>query len=443
MKDRIIDRRETPRGKNLPNRQRFLQRQRAAVKKAVRRKVSESEVEEMASGEKKRIRIPTKGIEEPMFQYDGKTGSIEFVLPGNKEYVPGDLIPRPPCGQGQGSKGSPDGEGEDDFEFEITSDEFLDYIFEDLELPDMVRKSLAHEEEFELERYGLQSSGPPAKMELVRSMHKAHERKLVLRGKKRKEKRRLEQEQEDLQEELKHVTDAQREQEINDRLSEIDEELVVLERKLRSIPFIDDIDIQYRRDEEFPVPITQAVMFCLMDVSGSMTQWDKEVAKRFFLLLYLFMNRNYQRVEIVFVRHTHEAAEVDENEFFYSKETGGTKVSAGLDLINQIVKDRFPISEWNLYCCHASDGDNWEDDENDALNLMNSAIMPMMQYFAYVEIVDESKGGATENSNLWQIYEAVTSEFSNIGMTSVRSLGDIFQVFRGLFKRKKESQEDE
>ena len=100
-----------------------------------------------------------------------------------------------------------------------------------------------------------------------------------------------------------------------------------MRRRWREIPFLDPIDVRFNRFEAVPKPITQAVMFCLMDVSGSMSEEMKDLAKRFFMLLYLFIQRRYRHVEIVFIRHTHHAEEVDEDTFFYSRETGGTVVS--------------------------------------------------------------------------------------------------------------------
>ena len=116
--------------------------------------------------------------------------------------------------------------------------------------------------------------------------------------------------------------------------------------------------MRYRRFEPQPKPVAQAVMFCLMDVSGSMTEHMKDLAKRFFALLYLFLKRRYKHVDIVFIRHTHEAREVDEETFFYSPETGGTVVSTALEEMARIVDDRYPPDDWNIYAAQASDGDN-------------------------------------------------------------------------------------
>jgi uncharacterized sporulation protein YeaH/YhbH (DUF444 family) len=97
-------------------------------------------------------------------------------------------------------------------------------------------------------------------------------------------------------------------------------------------------------------------MFCLMDVSGSMGEREKDLAKRFFMLLHLFLKRRYERLDIVFIRHTHDAQEVDEHTFFYSRQSGGTIVSTALEEMKKIVHDRYATGEWNIYAAQASDG---------------------------------------------------------------------------------------
>ena len=135
----IVDRRPNPKGKSLSNRQRFLARARAEVKSAVQEALRKRKVADVGHGEK--VAIPTRGIAEPNFHHSRRTGRTEHVVPGNKEYIRGDEIPRPTGGEGRGgSQGSPDGSGEDAFEFTLSKEEFLDMFFEDLELPDLVKK---------------------------------------------------------------------------------------------------------------------------------------------------------------------------------------------------------------------------------------------------------------------------------------------------------------
>ena len=121
------------------------------------------------------------------------------------------------------------------------------------------------------------------------------------------------------------------------------DEIATLRKKIDTVPFIDTFDLRFKNYERRPVPSSQAVMFCLMDVSGSMDQATKDIAKRFYVLLYLFLTRTYENVEVVFIRHHTQAKEVDEHEFFYSQETGGTIVSSALKLMTDVVSKPYPV----------------------------------------------------------------------------------------------------
>ena len=127
-------------------------------------------------------------------------------------------------------------------------------------------------------------------------------------------------------------------------------------------------------------------MFCLMDVSGSMTEHMKDLAKRFYMLLYIFLTRRYKHVEIVFIRHTHEAKEVDEETFFHSPETGGTVVSTALDEMRGSSTERYPPADWNIYAAQASDGDNAPNDSEQTRRAAERDDLPACQYFAYLEV---------------------------------------------------------
>jgi Uncharacterized conserved protein len=125
-------------------------------------------------------------------------------------------------------------------------------------------------------------------------------------------------------------------------IQEVEQEIDRLKARINRLPFLDTFDLKYNLLVKQPNPSSKAVMFCLMDVSGSMTQATKDIAKRFFILLYLFLKRNYDRIEVVFIRHHTSAREVDEEEFFYSRETGGTIVSSALKMMQEIMAERYP-----------------------------------------------------------------------------------------------------
>ncbi len=423
----IVDQRTNPRGKSLPNRQRFLTRQKQQVREAVAERIKEGNITDLATGADRRIKLRSKRLDEPTFHH-GKGGVNERVLPGNKKFQTGDRIERPDQGDGDGNEGSPDGEGEDDFYFELGYDEWLNELFEGMEIPNQIKKSLAGADQFELRRAGFQSDGPPNKMDLARTKQRSIARRYAFRAPHIRAKHALEKELRELEQVIANANgrEVSREQE---RIVEIHAELEILQRKIKRVPFLDTFDLRYRRHEFVPIPVTKAVMFCMLDVSGSMGEWEKEMAKRFYVLLYLFLQRNYEKVEIVFIRHTTEAKEVTEVEFFTSRESGGTVVSSALELMKMIVEARYPIEEWNIYGCHASDGDNTSKDNARVFELMEEFILPASQYYAYIEVRAQGDG------ELWPVYGELLKDNENLAINHIRGREDIYPVFRKLFTK--------
>lgn len=420
----IIDRRPNGRNKSAVNRQRFLERYRSQIKQAVADAVSRRSITDMEHGES--ISIPARDIHEPVFHH-GSGGRRDLVHPGNKEFATGDRIPRPD-GEGGGSGGgqaSADGEGEDDFSFSLSQDEFLNFLFDDLALPRLLKRRLAGMETFQWQHAGIVNDGNPAKINIVRSLRAATSRRIALGASSRQ---KLHAAQVELTRWLHEAPSETQQKEVERLRAHIEK----LERRLARIPFIDTLDLRYNLHVKTPKPSAQAVMFCLMDVSGSMNQAMKDMAKRFFLLLYLFLKRNYHKIDVVFIRHHTSAKEVDEQEFFYSRETGGTIVSSALKLMQDIMAARYPVDEWNIYGAQASDGDNWNDDSPLCRQILNEAIMPNMQYFAYIEITPR------EHQALWTEYEGVQWQWpQSFAMQQIIDPADIYPVFRSLFARKK------
>lgn len=422
----IIDRRLNSKKKSTVNRQRFLDRYRKHIKKAVADSVSKRSITDLDSGEK--ISIPRDDVGEPIFSHS-TGGKRTIVHPGNKEFVEGDQFQRPKGGGGQGSGGdgeaSDSGEGMDDFVFQISQEEMLDFMFEDLELPNLLKRQLIGTETFKYVHGGITTQGTPNNINIVRSLRSANARRIALGG---KERRRIK--------EIKKELLLLEAQEDTDPaiINELKDEMKRLKRRIDRIPFIDDFDIKYNLRVKEPQPTSKAVMFCVMDTSGSMTQDIKDMAKRFYLLLYLFLKRNYKHIEVVFIRHHTSAKEVDEEEFFYSRETGGTVVSSALKLMQNIIEARYPTDQWNIYGAQASDGDNWRDDSSNCYELLSNGILPHCQYFAYVEITERT------HQSLWREYEKVVAENpETFAMQQIKTPADIYPVFRDLFSRKQQT----
>ncbi len=412
----VIDRRLAGKNKSIENRERFLRRYRDQIRQKVADAVRDQSIRDIDADTS--VSIPRRDISEPTFRH-GKGGVRNIVHAGNKEFVAGDRIKRPSGGAGGGKpQASDDGEGEDDFVFTLTREEFMNYLFEDLELPRLARTEVVTATDFKTHRAGFSATGAPANLHVVRSLRNAIGRRIALSTPANRRIRELEAE---LAELLEGDAD-------NDAVVALKEEIARLKIRVEATPYIDPTDLRFVSRVRVPQPCVQAVMFCIMDVSGSMDEARKDLAKRFFLMLYLFLSRSYERVDIVFIRHHTQADEVDEDTFFHSRESGGTVVSSALDLMLKIVNERYSPNEWNIYGAQASDGDNWNNDSERCAELLTEDLLPLVRYFAYIQVVEEQQ-------NLWEEYEAVAATQPHFVMRAVSKPGDIYPVFRDLFKK--------
>jgi len=423
----IIDRRLAGKNKSVGNRERFLKRYKGQVREAVQRAINGRSIRDIEKGED--IAIPKRDLTEPVFHH-GQGGIRDVVHPGNREYVQGDRIEKPQGGGGQGSgkgEASDSGEGEDDFVFSLSKEEFMQVFFEDLALPNMVKTALAEVPEWKSQRAGFSNDGTPNNLHVVRSMRGALGRRIALGASSRDEIKLLEARLAELRASPVTADDAL----LRERAAEIEDieaKLQQLRARMKGIPFLDPIDLRFRSRVKVPVPTTKAVMFCVMDVSGSMDEQRKELSKRFFILLYLFLTRHYDKIELVFIRHHTQAQEVTEDEFFHATETGGTVVSSALVLLDEIIRARYPVNEWNLYVAQASDGDNWHHDSSRCREILEEKILPLVRYFAYVQV-------AQTEQNLWDEYMGLSETHRQFAMRKVLDASQIYPVFRELFKK--------
>ena len=420
MLQQIIDRRLAGKNKSIGNRERFLRRYQHQLRDAVRRAVDGRGIRDIERGED--IHLPRRDISEPAFGH-GQGGSREIVHPGNQEYLRGDRIERPKGGAGSGrgqGEASDSGEGEDDFVFHLTKEEFMQIFFDDLALPRLTRTQLAETPEMKSHRAGFSNAGTPSNLSVLRSMRGAIGRRLAIGSGSRTELRELEDDLAELS--TLEPTPAH----LFER-HQLELRIAALKSRLARIPYLDPIDLRYRNRIRVPVPTTKAVMFCLMDVSGSMDEARKDLAKRFFILLYLFLTRHYDKIDLVFIRHHTQAQEVDEENFFHARETGGTVVSSALVLMDEIIRARYSPTDWNIYCAQASDGDNWHHDSGRCRELLTETLLPKCRYFAYVQVAEEEQ-------NLWEEYARLQETQPHFAMRKVSEAAEIYPVFRDLFK---------
>jgi len=419
MSINIVDRRNSPKGKSSENRQRLLKRIEGQIKKALPDIVKNTNVKDLTSS-KEGVNIPIKGINEPQFTYDKDTGDKKHVHPGNKEYSEGDLIKKPKGGSGKGSgqgKGSNDpAVSEDEFTISISREEFLDYFFNDLELPDMVKKHLNSIVDFKQKRAGYSNYGNPSRLNITRSYKNSMARRMAVGmffDKKIK----------DIEEKLKGDL-------LDDERISLEKELDKLKKMKLSVSFMEEVDLQYNNFEKVAIPVTSAVMFCVMDVSGSMGEKEKDIAKRFFMLLYMFLTKQYERIEIVFIRHHTSAKEVTEEEFFNSRESGGTVVISALELMAKIIRERYS-ENWNIYAAQASDGDVWDkSDANDCYKILDVDILNKVQYMIYIELCRNIDG------DLWNNYKILSEKRKNFEIGKINEVSEIWKVFQDFFKKK-------
>ena len=291
----IVDRRPNPKGKSLSNRQRFLGRARVEVKSAVQEALRKRKVADVEHGEK--VAIPTRGHHRADLpsQPPHRQAPTTSCRATRNSSAATRSRGRRAAKAAAAREGSPDGSGEDAFEFTLTREEFLDLFFEDLELPDLVKKSLKDTTAVDLQRAGYTVTGTPSNLSVPRTMRNSMARRIALRRPK-----------------LAEIEALEARARMEERAAPARRESAELRRSARTestrrskiIPYIDPIDVRYRRYERVPKPNTEAVMFCLMDVSGSMTEAMKDLAKRFFMLLHVFLVRRYRHVDVVFIRHT-------------------------------------------------------------------------------------------------------------------------------------------
>ena len=413
----IVDRRLNSGSKSLENRQRFLRRAKALIQGAVNKSSQDRDIKDVLEGGE--ISIPLDGMNEPRFRREG--GTRDMVLPGNKKFVEGDMLPRSGEARGKAS-GAGEGDGEDAFRFILSRDEFVDLFFDDLELPDLAKRKPAEVDNEGFRRAGYATSGSPSNIAVSRTVRLALARRVALRRPRPETIAKLEVD-------IMNCDEAER--------TKLIAEAEALKAKIRRIPFIDPVDIRYRRFEPTRKPVAQAVMFCLMDVSGSMSEHMKDLAKRFYMLLYIFLKRRYRHVEIVFIRHTDRAEEVDEETFFRGPASGGTLVSAALSAMHEIVRSRFRPADWNIYAAQASDGDNSNSDADVVSRLLTEMILPVSQFFAYLEVGEASGNGFDmSESTLWSLYRRLCSDGAPLSMRKVSERNEIFPVFHDLFRRR-------
>jgi uncharacterized sporulation protein YeaH/YhbH (DUF444 family) len=414
----IVDRR-AQKGKSTANRQRVLKRLDGALKAEVDKLVARHKLKDTDKAVE--VTLERKDVTEPRFALDPISGATGRIIPGNDQYRVGDKIPHNPAQGRGGGQGAGDGQGdeEDSFRFVLSREEYLSLLFDELELPPLVKKDLMQIDESRFRRGGVVRYGNPGSVCVVRTFKASIGRRIAAEA-------QLEEALAEAEAELARA----RASAIPARVTAAELALKELREETPEIPFLDPVDLRHRSLIEVQKPCTAAVMFCLMDVSSSMDEKRKDLAKRFFTLLYLFLTRKYKKVDLVFIRHTDQAQEVDEDTFFNGTQAGSTKVLSALAKMNEIIDARFPASHYNIFGAQASDGDSFGGDSTESSAYLHTQLLPFSRYFVYAEVGDRPVHGTT---SLWAAYRSIESDHFNMATVSARN--EVYPALAKLFQR--------
>lgn len=419
----IIDRRLSKRSQNSDNKEKFKERHNETIKRAIKEKLDNGSIKDIMDMD--HLDIPISD-QEADINIDRK--NMDQVFIGNKKYRKGDTLPKPQDGEGKGNKAGK-GKGEDDFIYTVTKEDLEEYLYKHLQLPFLTEKMLKELSETQWKNAGYKAHGLPSNLSVVRSFRNAVGRQAAMEA-------CIDEEIQGLSKEIMDLKMQQK-----DYLTNVDKRLELKDFK-KAIPFLDDVDLRYRYKDKKEVRTTKAVMICLMDVSGSMDENRKMIAKNFFILLALFLRHKYEKIEIVFVAHDVDARIVNEKEFFESTHSGGTQISSGLELVQDTIRNKYPPTRYNIYLAHATDGDNYPSDDNICINMFKAGLLPLLNMYVLLgTAIDKFR-----NSDDYAIYKGSFVEYvqheskenKKVIVSFIDEKEKVFDTFIDVFKKREE-----
>lgn len=439
----FVDRRKTGRGKSIPNRQKLLKRIQGSIRAAKPDDIGSAGVGGATRQKNQQITNPIKvtrnALNEPTFRYARNSGESEIVLPGNDRWLKGDEFP---LDGDDGDDGDPsearDGveDGEDDFVVTISQSEFYDVFFEDCALPDMEQTAIKETPEAVMKPAGFQKDGTPGQLSIIRSYRNSLGRRRALSGEAREEIEQLQARlnelmiNDDLRDGMEHSVWAAEVERITARIKE-------LKDSITNMPLFEKLDNRYRKKERITVKSAEATLIMAMDVSGSMDEDRKRLARRFFALQYVFITRMYPDTDLVFIIHTEQAQRVSEEEFFSSRINGGTHIAPAFALARNIIKEEYDVSQTNLYFSYAGDGDNWPSDNAEAVaELTTRGLLSHLRHAVYIQIGEESNGwGSSGTKQFWTAMAGVAEKNKKLHMAKIQEDGDVFTAFKQIYSK--------
>lgn len=369
-----------------------------AIKDGIHNIVSEESI--IGQDGKKKINIPVRGIKEYRFIYGENEKNQKVGSAPGKDVQRGQKVGDAEKSKGKSGKGS-DEKGTEYYEVEITLEELAQYLFNDLALPDLARKSIKNITGEKWKRHGYRSDGIRPRLDKKQTA--------INRIKRMKAT------------------------ELRKKLDGIEPNPNATPEEEERFPFHEN-DLRYRHIKKDIKESSNAVIFFLMDISGSMTANKKFLARSFYFLLYHFINSRYENCDVIFVAHDTEAYEVDEDRFFKRGESGGTKVSSGLQKVQDIIGQRYHPASWNIYCFQCSDGDNWSEDDPKTVELA-AQIKSICQLFGYCQIEPkEERSGWDGMKKLLQTYRPLID--ANFKCVEITGKADIWPAFQELLGKR-------
>lgn len=372
-------------------------RHKELVENSIKDNLSEILSEESIVGETedKKIKIPIKGIKEYSFIYGRNNDS---VASGNSNQKRGDKLGKEDKKAMSENNSAGNEDGDDVYETEITVEEAIDYLLEDLELPNLEdKKTSANILSLSIKKRGYQKYGIRPRFAKKRTMIEKIKRKQSYKR-------------------------------------SLGERKTLKKPTLERFPFILD-DMRYFRIKKTVTPESNAAIIFIMDVSGSMDNSKKFLARSLFFVLSRFIRKKYNTVEVAFVSHSTVAKEVDEYEFFHKVESGGTYISSGFNKALQIIKTRFNHANWNIYTFYASDGDNWSEDDDRAI-LACKELLDVCNLVGYSELLRGYSFTSIKDKFLKEI------KSPKFRVTSVNARQDLWKGIRDILDQKEKKEGD-
>ena len=373
-------------------------RHRHKIEKAIKESIKDVVAEESIIGQsgKKKIRIPVKGIKEHRFVYGNNEENKRVGSAQGKEVSPGQRIGhrRKVKSEGEGDGKAGNKPGEEMYEIEMSLEELAGYLFSDLELPELEKKSFKFTTQEKMKRKGKRPYGIRPRLSKKETIKQKIKRKKAA------------------------IKAGSFDPENGERFT------------------FHESDLRYKHIAPVKKENTAAVVFFVMDVSGSMTKSKKFLARSFFFLLYQFLNHKYSSIDVVFISHTADAKEVNEDQFFTQVPNGGTLVSTGLKKVEEIIEKRYSPNNWNIYTFYCGDGDNWSIDNEEAIEAFKR-LKEINQAMCYTEIGTESQYSDLQifagkaDKRLWDLVKL--AEGDNFKRIKLAESKDVWPAFKKLF----------